>query len=359
MLTATLAPPAPALNGSFVLPGDPSWDDARSAFNLLLDQHPAAVAFPADADDVAAAVAYARDARPAGRAAGDRPQRRARSAASSARCCSTSAGSRTSRSTPGAQARARRRRRELGARRAARSPPTASPRCTAPRPTSASPATRSAAASAGSPASTACSQQRDRVRARHGRRRARPRRRRARADLFWALRGGGGNFGVVTALEFDLYAVARSTRARSSSRSSARREVLHAWSELLPALPDEVTSCASDAALPADPGRPRVRCAASSFAVVEARLPRQRGGRPRRCWRRCATSARRWTPSRWCRRSGSRELAMDPRDPLPSTSRTSSSTSCSPEAIDDLSPLPAPSRAHHAAVASHGRRAGP
>ena len=29
-----------------VLPGDPGWDDARSAFNLLLDQHPAAVALP-------------------------------------------------------------------------------------------------------------------------------------------------------------------------------------------------------------------------------------------------------------------------------------------------------------------------
>ena len=44
------------------MPGDPGWDDARSSFNLLLDQHPAAVAFPADADDVVAAVAYARDA---------------------------------------------------------------------------------------------------------------------------------------------------------------------------------------------------------------------------------------------------------------------------------------------------------
>src|SRR3954452_23677839 len=62
MLLETHSPLADRLRGPVVLPGDPGWDDARSAFNLLLDQHPAAVAFPADAQDVAAAVAYARRA---------------------------------------------------------------------------------------------------------------------------------------------------------------------------------------------------------------------------------------------------------------------------------------------------------
>src|SRR4051812_1303303 len=51
-----------ALNGAVVLPGDPRYDEARSAFNLLVDQRPAAVAFPSDARDVAAAVAYAQRA---------------------------------------------------------------------------------------------------------------------------------------------------------------------------------------------------------------------------------------------------------------------------------------------------------
>ena len=48
--------------GEFHLPGDPGWDVARSAWNLAVDQHPAAVAIPADAADVAAAVRFAREA---------------------------------------------------------------------------------------------------------------------------------------------------------------------------------------------------------------------------------------------------------------------------------------------------------
>ena len=43
-----------------VFPGDPGWDDARQAWNLAVDQRPAAVALPETVDDVVAAVDYAR-----------------------------------------------------------------------------------------------------------------------------------------------------------------------------------------------------------------------------------------------------------------------------------------------------------
>ena len=48
-----------SLAGSVVFPDHPSWDAAREAYNLAIDQQPAAVAFPADARDVQAIVRYA------------------------------------------------------------------------------------------------------------------------------------------------------------------------------------------------------------------------------------------------------------------------------------------------------------
>jgi FAD/FMN-containing dehydrogenase len=39
---------------------DPGYDQARRAFNLMIDQRPTVVALPADADDVAEIVRFAR-----------------------------------------------------------------------------------------------------------------------------------------------------------------------------------------------------------------------------------------------------------------------------------------------------------
>src|SRR5262245_41332478 len=47
--------PAPVLRD-----GDPGWDDARRAFNLLVDQRPAAIVPARDERDVVAAVRHAR-----------------------------------------------------------------------------------------------------------------------------------------------------------------------------------------------------------------------------------------------------------------------------------------------------------
>jgi hypothetical protein len=48
-----------SISGSVVRPGDSDWDAARAAWNLAVDQHPAAVALVQGADDVAQVVRFA------------------------------------------------------------------------------------------------------------------------------------------------------------------------------------------------------------------------------------------------------------------------------------------------------------
>jgi hypothetical protein len=55
-----LEPLRSLLDGDVVAPGDDDWDEARQAWNLAIDQRPAAVAIPESAEDVAAVVAFAR-----------------------------------------------------------------------------------------------------------------------------------------------------------------------------------------------------------------------------------------------------------------------------------------------------------
>jgi len=60
-------------------------------------------------------------------------------------------------------------------------------------------------------------------------------------DLFWAVRGGGGNFGVVTNFEFRLHPMEREVIAGEVSFPIARaREVLGMWTDYAPKAPDEL-----------------------------------------------------------------------------------------------------------------------
>jgi FAD/FMN-containing dehydrogenase len=49
------------LNGNLEQPGDPGYDDARRVFNAMIDRHPAAIVRCADSSDVVEAVNFARE----------------------------------------------------------------------------------------------------------------------------------------------------------------------------------------------------------------------------------------------------------------------------------------------------------
>ena len=72
------------------------------------------------------------------------------------------------------------------------------------------------------------------------------------ADLFWALRGGGGSFGAVTELTFDVRAAPRVQTFFLQWSWSAAPEVLAAWQDWMSDAPRELWSTCK---LLADPGR--------------------------------------------------------------------------------------------------------
>lgn len=67
-------------------------------------------------------------------------------------------------------------------------------------------------------------------------------RRTAEPELFWALRGGGGNFGVVTTLEIDLFDVPTLYGGSLYYDLAAAPEVLETWRDWTTTVPDRVTS---------------------------------------------------------------------------------------------------------------------
>ena len=88
-------------------------------------------------------------------------------------------------------------------------------------------------------------------------------------DLFWAVRGGGGSFGVVTAIEFNLFPITEVYAGILWFPVERAVEVLNAWRAWTTDLPDEMTSVGRILQLPPIPEIPEpVR--GKSFVIVEA-----------------------------------------------------------------------------------------
>ncbi len=81
-------------------------------------------------------------------------------------------------------------------------------------------------------------------------------------ELFWALRGGGGQFGVVTAIEFELHPIEELQGGALMWPAHRAEEIFAAWRDWTATVPDEVTSLCRIVNAPGGP----------SFVVVEAAI---------------------------------------------------------------------------------------
>jgi UDP-N-acetylenolpyruvoylglucosamine reductase len=88
-------------------------------------------------------------------------------------------------------------------------------------------------------------------------------------DLFWALRGGGGSFGIVTAIEFNLFPISQVYAGILWFPVDRAAEVLKAWRAWTEEMPDEMTSVGRILQFPPIPEIPEpVR--GQSFVVIQA-----------------------------------------------------------------------------------------
>ncbi|MEU4508216.1 FAD-binding oxidoreductase [Nonomuraea wenchangensis] len=75
-------------------------------------------------------------------------------------------------------------------------------------------------------------------------------------DLFWALRGGGGNFGVVTGMEIDLFPLAGLYGGSLSFAVEQVPDVLEGWHRWTATVPEELTSAVVTLTYPDLPALP-------------------------------------------------------------------------------------------------------
>jgi len=154
-------------------------------------------------------------------------------------------------------------------------------------------------------------------------------------ELFWAVRGGQGGFGLVSALEFDLFAVPQFFGGAMIFPASAVSDVLHAWAAWAPTMPEEVTTSVAILRLPpVDEVPPPLRGVVSLALRFGFTGSAEQGEALLAPMRRIATPVSDSVgPMSFAGVDG---IHMDPRDPLPSVVRGGLLHSLPAESIDAL-----------------------
>ncbi len=87
-------------------------------------------------------------------------------------------------------------------------------------------------------------------------------------DLFWGLRGGGGNFGIITALECALYPVHEIFAGQVIYPIEQGKDVLSAYLKWAETVPDKLTSALRIMHFPASPALPPAISGKSAILVM-------------------------------------------------------------------------------------------
>jgi FAD/FMN-containing dehydrogenase len=88
------------------------------------------------------------------------------------------------------------------------------------------------------------------------------------AELLWGLRGGGGNFGVVTEFEFRLYPVSQVLGGLVAWPAQSAHDVLRFWREWVRGTPDELCTMAAFLYAPPEPFIPPEVHGTPIFAIA-------------------------------------------------------------------------------------------
>jgi FAD/FMN-containing dehydrogenase len=154
-------------------------------------------------------------------------------------------------------------------------------------------------------------------------------------DLFWALRGGKGNLGVVTAMEIDLFPVTEFYGGGVHFAGEHMAEVLQAWGSWAPTLPEQATTSVAVQRLPPLPDLPEPLRGAFVVHVRFAYLgPAAEGERlfaPIRAAAPALIDSVATLPY-----SQNALIHLDPTEPIPYYDRTTTLREVTPEVVDAL-----------------------
>jgi FAD/FMN-containing dehydrogenase len=155
------------------------------------------------------------------------------------------------------------------------------------------------------------------------------------ADLFWALRGASGNFGVVTALEFKLYPVTHVYGGALFFPLERAEEILTAYSRWTETMPDEVTSSVVLFRIPPLPDLPPMLSGNAVITIRAAYLGSEEAGAaliaPLRALGGAILDTFRTMPY-----TEIGTIANDPTEPMPAWRTTTMLKDLSPETIETI-----------------------